>query len=351
MIHDRPSTIPNFAEDARTLAHYRTSLDRRIKTYIADQEAEVRRVFAAKREALAAELAASESMLANRAENVQKALTAYRTRYPQRVVKSRAAKPSFMEWLMSFGGAARLHRACTDANSALIEAQTQLRRVGEKNEQLDTELARAVNAILEKAKQTTLSPEWLAELHHDRTLGELKVHADAITHERETYAKRLAAGQVPDTEQRDRAFAEDDIHHLEVPLTGFMFYRVVSYGKLTYFILRDLQKRLFALPYDPRLESIIDGVFDIYRVADKNDVKQRVHDDSKLPFTILNHFYTCCNNEEVAARAAYREQRNWMKPVRSFSASPVTDDLEREIIALLAEFAQTIPSPRAPQIV
>jgi hypothetical protein len=347
----RSSAIPDFVEDARAIQHYKSSLDRRIKAYVAEQESEVRRAFAAKRETITAELAASASLLAARAEEVQKALAAYRTRFPQRVVKGRAVKPSFVEWLMSFGRASRLYRAVTDANSAVIEAQTTQRRLADKDEQLETELARALNATLEKAKQTTMSPEWIAGLHSDRAMADLKARADAVTRERESFAKRLEAGQVPDEELRDRAFAERGINHIDIPLAGFMFYRVDTFGKLSYFILRDLQKRLYALPYDPRLEAIIDGVFDIYRVADKNDVKQRVHDDSKLPFTILNHFYVCNDNEEVQARAAYRDQRAWMKTPRGFRATPATDDIEREVIALLAELATTIPSPRAPQIV
>jgi len=347
----RSSAIHDFVEDARAIQHYKSSLDRRIKAYFADQESEVRRAFAAKREAVTAELAASSSLLAARVEDVQKALAAYRARFPQRVVKGRAVKPSFAEWLLSFGRASRLYRAVTDANSAVIEAQTNQRRLADKDEKLDTELAKAVNAAVEKAKQMTASPEWINELHNDRAMADLKARADAVTRERESFAKRLEAGQVPDEELRDRAFAERDIHHLEIPLAGFMFYRVDTFGKLTYFILRDLQKRLYALPYDPRLEAIVDGVFDIYRVADKNDVKQRVHDDSKLPFTILNHFYVCNDNEEVMARAAYRDQRAWMKNPRGFRATPCTDDTEREVIAMLAELATTIPSPRAPQIV
>ena len=344
-------TIPNFAEDARAQQQYKSSLERRIKAYHGEQEAAVRRSFTAKKEALTAEVAAAESMIASRTEAAQKAMAAYRLRYPNRTAKGRPAKPSFVEWLLSFGRATRLYRAVTDANSAVIEAQTNQRRLADKDEKLDAELARALNAAVEKAKQITTSPEWINDLHSDRAMADLKARADAVTRERESFAKRLEAGQVPDEELRDRAFAERDIHHLDIPLAGFMFYRVDTFGKLTYFILRDLQKRLYALPYDPRLEAIVDGVFDIYRVADKNDVKQRVHDDSKLPFTILNHFYVCNDNEEVMARAAYRDQRGWMKNPRGFRATPCSDDTEREVIAMLAELATTIPSPRAPQII
>jgi hypothetical protein len=348
---DRLTAIPDFVEDARAVQHYRSSLDRRIKAYFSDQEAEVRRIFAAKREALTAELAASDLLVAGRVEEVQKALAAYRTRYPKRIVKGRATRPSFLESLFSFGRASGLYRAVTDANSAVIEAQTQQRRVADKNEQLDNELNKAVAAAAEKAKLTTASQEWINEVHSDRAMGDLKKRADAVKAEREAFAKRLEAGQVPDEELRDRSFAEDGVHPVDIPLNGMMFYRVESYGKLNYFILRDLEKRLYALPYDPRLEPIVDGVFDIYRIADTFEVKQRVVADSQLPFTILNHFFTCNNEDEVLARAAYRDQRAAMKNPRAFRATPPAEGVERDVVTLLAEFAPTIPSPRAPQIV
>jgi hypothetical protein len=344
-------TIPNFAEDARTLQQYKTTLERRIKAYHSDQEATVRRSFTAKKEALTAELSAAESMIASRTEAAQKAMSAYRVRYPQRMQRGRALKPSFLEWLTSFGAASRLYRNVTDANSAVIEAQTNQRRIGHKLEVLDSELLRALAAAEEKAKETTSSEEWLTDLHRDRTIGDLKARADAITHERESYAKRLEAGRVSDDEKRDRTFAEAGIQPVELPLTGVMFFRVDAFGSLVYFILRDLEKRLFALPYDPRLESIVDGVFDIFRVADSYDVRQRIHSESKLPFTILDHFYHCNDRQEVVSRSAYREQRAWMKPERTYRATPCSSDLERDIIKLLVEFSQTIPSPRAPQII
>jgi hypothetical protein len=343
--------IPDFAADERAKQQYKTSLERRIKAYHAEQEAAVKRAFNSKRDALVAELGAAEMVIENRQRAASEAMALYRQRYPHRLVKGRAIKPSTMEWLMSFGVATRLHKAVMDANSAVIEAQSNQRRIAHKNEQLDSELGRALAQAEEKAKATTSSDEWLAELHRDKTMHGLKSQVDEIEKERAAFAKRLEAGRVPDTELRDRTFAEKGINALEIPLTGMMFYRVDRFGSLTYFIIRDLEKKLYALPYDPRLETIIDGVFDVYRVADAFDVRQRVHEESKLPFTILDHFYICNDKQDIVARAAYREQRGWMKNERGLPATPPSNDTERDVINLLAEFATTIPSPRAPQII
>jgi hypothetical protein len=343
--------VPNFREDERTQTQYKASLERRVKAYHAEAEAAVRRTFTAKREALTVELAACETMIESRVKGAQAAMAAYRIRYPHRLVKGRPVKPSFVEWLISFGAASRLYRAVADANTAVQEAQTNQRRLAHKNEELDNELGRALAHAAEKAKETTSSAEWLAELHHDKAFGALKQRVDDIDRERERYAKRLESGRVSDEEQRDRKFAQDDVQPVDVPMTGVMFYRIDVFGTSAYYILRDLEKKLFALPYDPRLEYLIDGVFDIYRVGDGFDVRQRVHEESKLPFTILDHFFVCNDRQDIVARAAYREQRAWIRQNRGLPPTPAPREFDRDIIKLLAEFSETIPSPRAPQII
>jgi hypothetical protein len=342
--------IPNFREDERIQQQYKSSLDRRIKAYHAEAEAEVRRAFAQKREQIIAELKASELMIESRQKAASDAAAAYRTRYPARLVKGRPVRPSFLESLLSFGKASRLYNRVVEANSEVIEAQSNQRRLAHKDEELDNELGRAMNATMEKAKATTASPEWLAEVHRDRAMADLKKRVDEIQAERANYARRLEQNRVSDEEMRDRTFAEQGIEPVDVPLTGIMFYRVLAFGDLAYYVLRDLEKRFFALPYDPRLESIIDGVFDVYRVADGLDVRQRVHSETKVPFTPLDHFFVCCDKQDIVARAAYREQRVWIKENRGLPPTPAPSQMDRDIIKLLADFSETIPPPRAPVI-
>jgi hypothetical protein len=340
--------VPDFRADEAARAQYAQSLERRIKAYFSEQDDAIRRTFAAKRESLAGEILISEALIADRNEAAQKASAAYRIRYPHRFPKSRPVRPAFFEVVLSFGAASRLFGAIAAANSALIEAQTSHRRFTHKDEELDSDLNRALAHAVDTSKATTASPEWLAALHRDPALGAMKARVDAIEREREDYGQRLKAGRVPDDELRDRAFAELEVRPLEIPLSGMMFYRVDRYGALTYCIVRDLEKRFYALPYDPRLEAIIDGVFDVFRVADRFEVRGRIHAESKLPFTILDHFIACNDRQELIARGAYRDQRVWMKKPRSYAATPPTTDAERELVTLLVDYSETIPSPRAP---
>jgi hypothetical protein len=305
--------IPDFRADERARQLYAQSLERRIKVYFSDQDATIRRTFAAKREEIAAELVAGEAIIAERHEAAQQAVAAYRLAYPHRFRAGRALKPAFFENLLSFGAAGKRFAAIAAANSALIEAQSNQRRLAYKDEELETEMNRELARVVEKTKETTASMEWLAELHREPAIAALKARVDAIDAERADFALRLKEDRVPDGELRDRAFAELNVRPIEIPLTGMMFYRVDRYGSLTYVIVRDLEKRFYALPYDPRLEAIIDGVFDIYRLADRFEVRQRVHAETKLPFTLVDHFVACNDGQELMGRSDYRDQRVWMK--------------------------------------
>jgi hypothetical protein len=144
---------------------------------------------------------------------------------------------------------------------------------------------------------------------------------------------------------------EHGIHQIELPLNGIMFYRIDMYGSRPYYILRDLKQRLYSLPYDPRLEHLVNGVYDIYRIADAWDVKLRIREDNRLPFTMLDHFIACTNKQEGLARDQYRDQQSAMKRERKFQKTPTHLPIEDEVIAMLVSFAETIPRPRAPQII
>jgi hypothetical protein len=222
--------------------------------------------------------------------------------------------------------------------------------MAEKEERLEVDLKRALAEAERTARESVGTPEWIERLaSEDRDFATLKARVDAIAAERAAYTERLNAGHVSDAERRDRWFAEHDVHPISLPVTGIMFYRIVSFGSLAYFIVRDLKKQLFAIPYDARIEPIINGVFDIYRVGDGFEVRQCLHPD-KLPFTILNHFIACCDGQDMFGREAYRQQRAWMRNRPSVRTMPDDSSVENQVRRLLVSFAPTIPSPMAPQI-
>lgn len=342
--------IPNFRADAKAREEYKTQLERRTRDYIDSAEADVRRTFAIKREALRIEMNAAQMILDSRRAEADAALRNYKARYPHRIKKDRTQRPSFFENLASFGKAGKLHKKALDALHAANDAASNQRRLEHADEQLDADMMRGIARATENAKATVTSEPWLKEAHEKAPLSRHKAKVDEIAKERAAYAERLERGAVSAEEMRDRSFAEHDVNPIDLPLNGLMFYRVDIFKALCYFIIRDVENRFYALPYDPRLESIIDGVFDIYRVGNAYEVRQRVQEESKLPFTLLDHFFACSDGQDIVAREAYRQQRRWMRDRKPASATPSERPIEDETRRLLAEFAVTIPSPRAPDI-
>jgi hypothetical protein len=177
--------IPDFERDARTTALYTETLDRRIKAHASDREADVQRGFAKRRDALEIEIRNADVFVEDRRTVAERAMAAYRARYPSRVKKTRVLRPSLIETLLSLGSANRLYRAADDALSMLNKALSKQRGFAAEHEALDRDLARALAHAAETANKAVGSPEWLASiLASDVHFAGLKRMADAIAHER-----------------------------------------------------------------------------------------------------------------------------------------------------------------------
>jgi hypothetical protein len=135
-----------------------------------------------------------------------------------------------------------------------------------------------------------------------------------------------------------RAFAEQDIKHIQLPFNGLMFYRIDQFGPTAYFIMRDTRKQLYGLPYDRRLEPILDGVFDIIKTGKEFDIRKSMQPNSPLPLTLLDHFKKCSDNEE-AAQEAYRAHQEFVREKRTLDTVESFDDAEGTAVELLAKFA------------
>jgi hypothetical protein len=110
---------------------------------------------------------------------------------------------------------------------------------------------------------------------------------------------------------------------------------------MMYFLLRDLERKLYHLAYDQRLEPIIDNVIDVYRLADAYEVRLSRGADGR-PMTVADHYATVFKDEEIAriehrkARTALRALRTDLPPILAISAA------ESQLIELLANFARTL---------
>ena len=229
-------------------------------------------------------------------------------------------------------------------------AQSLRRRKEHDEEELEQQLKRALYLQEDALKKKLASPEGLAAFNQRPGVAVLVRRVEEINVERAYYAQRLERGEVPPAERRDREFAERKILLLEAPFAGLTIVRVARYGSLAYFILRDLERKLFHLAYDPRLEPLIDTVFDVYRLADTYEAKLSRGADNR-PLAVAEHYAQNFKDEEIA-RSEYRRARTALGQPRA-DIPPMTfaDENEAQVVELLATFARTVgPGAMAAQI-
>ena len=333
--------IPDFERDAQAIAAYEDAKIRYERREAQDAEAKARAAFNKKRDVIRAEIAVAASLLEEKQSRAKKALENFARHYPNRMDKNRPIKPGFWENLTSLGRARRMYWRCINATEDARQAQTLRRRKEHDEEELEQQLKRSLYLQEESIKKRLESPEGIAQFHARPGIAVLWKRVEEINAERAAYAARLEKGDVSPQEQRDREFAERKITQLEAPFAGASIIRVSRYGDFTYYILRDLEKRLYRLSYDPRLEPLLDTVFEVYRLADSYEAKQSRAQDGR-PLSGLDHYQLILKDEELA-RSEYRKQRNALRAPRT-DIPPITpaNDQESTLLDLLASLARTV---------
>jgi hypothetical protein len=342
--------IPDFEKDAQSIAAYEDARVKYERREAGDAESRTRNSFAKKRDAIRAEIAVAASILDERKLKAEKAFKAYANRYPHRVDRNKPMKPSIIESFLSFGMAGRMFNRAVISASEAIAAQSLRRRKEHDEEELEQQLKRALYLQEDAIKKKLEGPEGIAAFHARPGVAVLHKRVEEIKLERARYAQRLEKGEVPPNEQRDREFAERKILQLEAPFAGVTVVRVARYGNLSYFILRDLERKLYHLAYDPRLEPLIENVIDVYRLADSFETKLTRGNDGR-PMAVADHYATNYKDEEVA-RSEYRRARTALRTPRTDLQPMVfVEQAEQQLVDLLAQFARTIgPGAMAAQL-
>jgi hypothetical protein len=328
------AVIPDFVEDARTVASFSSARERFDNAETQAAEDEIRIDFKKRRDIIQAEVASADLLLAERQSKFDKALEAYKKKYPKQIERNRPRKPSFMQNLTSFGAAGRLFNSTMSASGDLNDAKSLRRRKENEDEELEGQQRRAILKAGEAMREKSQTKE-----HYEKFLSrpgnkELAKKVDAIKNERTSYAERLEADKVPPVEQRDRQFAEWQATKLEAPCTGVAIVGVEAYGNMCYLIFRDREKKHFFHPYDARLEGLSDTVFDVYRIADRFEAK--VHRREGKPMNLSDHLTEYLRDEE-AARSAARRIRALLRETRPAQTEPG----DPALMELLAELAKT----------
>jgi hypothetical protein len=336
-------TIPNFREDERILARYDSMLKSKIKNFYSEHESHIKRNASEKRDEQRAELREAEVEAEKKKALADAARDAYRAVLPNNVKKNRLIEPSMMDGMKTLGKAKALYAAAEETWLAAEAAQSEVRRLEHNEEQLEIELKKAIERSPAVAKDVTESKEWLAEIHADEDMAEAKAKADAVNAERAAYAARLAAGQVTQEEIRLRAFADQEIAHMPKTIDAAMFLRIDQYGPKTYYIIRDLRNKLYALPYDDRLMRVMWHTFDIVRAGTDFIVRKSLRPNSPIGLTLLDHFIKCGDpKDENPAREAYHQHQEWLKRVQPARNMVEMDEVEATIVELLAAYAEKV---------
>lgn len=342
-----PYDIPDFEKDAKDLDAYEDAKRRYTRQQISSAETAIQTSFAQKRDQLQREIKNARSFEDERRASAMVATRQYANAYPIHVDKKGINPPSFWENLLSFGRAGRLYRAAFVAAEALDQLRAAMRKREEQLAALDDQMKRAIYLKEESIKKQMESESGLNEFHERPEIKPLWKRIEKIEKERADYAKRLEAGKVTDEEQRDRAMAEQKLMPTELPIMGAIIARVARFGKLSYFQLRDLERKESLLSYDPRLDALRNSVFDVYAVAGTVAAKLK-RNDNGTAFRVADHFKACWRNQDKAEEL-YGQHRAALREDRGLAPMEPRNEAEAEIIERLANLASMVEgNPAAP---
>jgi hypothetical protein len=332
--------IPDFEQDAKDLDSYDDAKRRYQRQQLASAETAIQTSFAQKRDQLSREVKNGKSFEDERRAAAQYTTRQYANAYPVHVDRKGVNPPSFFENLFSFGRAGKLYRAAFVAAEALDSLRQAMHKREEQLDALDEQMKRAIYLKEEAIKKALETEAGLNEFHERPEIKAVQKRIEKVTKERADYAKRLERGVVSDEEQRDRAMGEQKLSPTELPIMGAIIGKVARFGNLSYFQLRDLEKKESLLSYDPRLDPLRNCVFDVYSVAGTVAAKLK-RNDNGTAFRVADHFKACWRNQDKAEelygqhRAALREDRG-LEPMEPRNPS------EAEIIERLANLSQIV---------
>jgi hypothetical protein len=332
--------IPDFEKDEKDLDAYEDAKRRYTRQQISSAETAIQTSFAQKREQLQREIKNGRSFDEERRASAMYTTRQYANAYPRHVDKRGVNPPGFWENLFSFGRAGRLYRAAVLATEALEQLRTAMRKREEQLAALDDQMKRAIYLKEEAIKKSLETDAGLAEFHERPEIKPLFKRTEKIKREREEFAKRLERGQVSDEEQRDRAMGEQKLTFAELPVMGAIIGKVARFGRLSYFQLRDLERKESLLSYDPRLDPLRNCVFDIYSVAGSVAAKLK-RNDNGTAFRVADHFKACWRNQDKAEEL-YGQHRAALREDRGLEPMAPRNENEAEVIERLANLAALV---------
>jgi hypothetical protein len=134
--------------------------------------------------------------------------------------------------------------------------------------------------------------------------------------------------------------SEQKLSFTELPVMGAIIGKVARFGQLSYFQLRDLERKESLLSYDPRLDPLRNCVFDIYSVAGAVAAKLK-RNDNGTAFRVADHFKACWRNQDKAEEL-YGQHRAALREDRGLAPMEPRNEIEAEVIERLANLATIV---------
>jgi hypothetical protein len=333
--------VPDFESDAAAIAQYEEALHREERVAIEEAEREVRATYTRRHAAVVAEIASAAGALEDCRKRAEAALHAYGQRYPKLVHGSQIQKPSFWQVLFSFGGAIRLYNAAAKTVEETLEAHAAYRRKQRAQEELETWLAHSLSRAASDVREKMQAQEWLDKFRAQPDVQPLWTRVESIRAEREDYERRLQAGEVPPLEQRARFMAENKLPPLRTPAESIVIESILQFGDISSWIFVDAAGNKFCLPYDRRLENLIDWAFDTYDMAGRLEVKfSRLEDGRRI--SSLDQ-YKLRFSEESEAHGNWRARNTELRlQMQTAGEGGIDDPDEKRLLDLLASLVAAV---------
>ncbi len=339
MSNDANSAVPDFEGDEAAISAYESAKLRYIRAITQDAETKLREAFGKRREEINDDINGLRDLQKVRSDAAAAAAARYAKKMPHRVRKTGITPPSLWERIKTFNAVDGAYRVAQHAADELEEVNDLLRKRRDRLDAMERETRRSIYLREEAVRKKLQTPEGLAALHADTMVKAAFLKMQGVMNERAKYDERVKRGEVPPEEARNREMGQRGMKFATVPLEGVMISRIARYGKLEYYVLRDLQNREYMLSCDPALEPLRDVVFDISKSSAGFDASLR-HTPDGAPMRVLDHLKAGFSAND--ATDLYSRHRGALRTDRATQKTPPRDKDEAEMIAMLGLLAKAV---------
>jgi hypothetical protein len=337
--NDVGNAVPDFQNDEAVIGAYESAKLRYIRSITQDAETKLRESFGKRREEISTEITNLRDLAKVRTDAAVAAAARYAKKLPHRVRKNGVSPPSLWERIKTFNAVEGVYGIAQRAALELEEVNDLLRKRRDRLDAMERETRRSIYLREEAVRKKLQTPEGLAALHADPMVKAAFVKMQGVMNERAKYDERVKRGEVPPEEAREREMAQRSMKFATVPLEGVMIARIARYGKLEYYVLRDMANREYLLSCDPVLEPLRDVVFDISRSSTGYDASLR-HTPDGAPMRVLDHLKAGFSSND--ATDLYSRHRGALRTDRATQKIAPRDKDEAEMIAMLGLLAKAV---------